>query len=108
MKVLLTKPIKAHDEEVTVLELKEPTTKITRQLGLPYRLDERGVPYPLADVAANFIGKLAGIPMSSVDELSPVDFNNLALIVISFFLSSADAVEAEVSKQMQSKEQESQ
>ncbi len=101
MKVLLTKPIMAHDEEVIELELKEPSTKLTRRLGLPYRLDERGIPYPVADVAANFIVRLAGIPSSSVDELSPVDFNNLALIIISFFLSSAEAVEAEAEKMKQ-------
>lgn len=99
MQYELTTPIQAHDEEVSVLNLKEPTTKLARKLGLPYRLDEKSIPYPLPDITARYISELAVIPPSSVDQLSIVDFNTLSFMVTSFFLSSAPAVEAKAKQE---------
>lgn len=103
----LTTPIMAHDEELTTLTLKELTTKTVRKLGLPYRLDEKGVPYPLPEIMAHYISALAVIPLSSVDQLSVVDFNTLSFTVLGFFLSSAQAVEAKLAEQKQMENQSS-
>lgn len=99
MKIPLNKPIMAHDEELTELDIHEPTAKLARQLGLPYRFDENGIPYPVASITAKYIERLAKIPASSVDELSVFDFNNLTMLVTGFFISSAGTVEAEVTKE---------
>lgn len=99
MQYELTTPIQAHDEEVKVLEFKEPTTKIVRKLGLPYKFDETGMPLPVTEIAARYISELAKIPSSSVDQLAVYDFNNLCVVILGFFLSSAPAVEAKLAEQ---------
>ena len=101
MEYQLTTPIQAHDEEVTVLEFKEPTTKIVRKLGLPYKFDDTGMPLPVTEIAARYMAELAKIPSSSVDQIAVYDFNNLCMVVLGFFLSSAQAVEAKLAEQKQ-------
>lgn len=105
MELPLTTPIMAHDEEITVLELREPTTKDARQLGLPYGIDETGNYIPKTELAAKYIARLAGIPSSSVDELSISDFNTAAWIVLSFFLFSAETRETKLKEQAQKQQQ---
>lgn len=105
MEIQLTRAIQAHDEELTQLTLKELTTSLVRLLGIPYRFDETGTPYPVAELTAKYISKLAGIPLSSVDQLSPVDFNNLSLVIIGFFLSSAETVETKLKEQTQKQQE---
>lgn len=101
MQYELTTPIQAHDEELKVLEFKEPTTKTVRKLGLPYKFDETGMPLPVTEIAARYISELAKIPSSSVDQISVYDFNNLCMVVLGFFLNSAQAVEAKLAEQKQ-------
>lgn len=102
MEIPLTKPIMAHDEEITVLELREPSPKDARMLGLPYGADTTtGYYIPKPEIAAKYIARLAGIPASSVDSLSIVDFNNAVWVVMSFFLYSADTMETKLEAQMQ-------
>lgn len=103
----LTTPIMAHDEELTTLTLKELTTKTVRKLGLPYKFDEAGMPLLVAETAARYIVELAEIPSSSVDQISVFDFNNLCLVVLGFFHSSAQVVEAKLAEQKQMKNQSS-
>lgn len=105
MEIPLNTPIMAHDEEITVLEFREPTTKDARSLGIPYRFDQTGTPYPVTEITGNYISRLAGIPSSSVDQLSLVDFNSLSLLVLSFFISSAETVETKLKEEIQKQQQ---
>ena len=59
------------------------------------------MPLPVAEIAARYIVELAEIPSSSVDQISVFDFNNLCLVVLGFFLSSAQAVEAKLAERKQ-------
>lgn len=88
MKIKLTKPIKAHGEEVSELELKEPTGRDVQDIGFPYLIlivgDEQALQIQVKTVG-KYVSKLAGIPPSSVDQLSAGDLNTLTGAVMSFF-----------------------
>lgn len=89
MKFPLSKPIKAHGEELLELELAEPTSKDVRELGYPFsampnasgEADLKLFP----DIGAKYISRLAKVPMSSVDQLAPGDFLLLHTELCGFF-----------------------
>ncbi|SKC22472.1 Phage tail assembly chaperone protein, E, or 41 or 14 [Kosakonia radicincitans] len=84
--LVLTKPIQAHGETISVLEFDEPTGKDVRELGYPYQLNQDESIRLLANVVAKYIIKLGKVPQSSVDQMSPVDLNNAGWLVAGFFL----------------------
>lgn len=87
---VLSSPIKAHGEELKALTLRSPTPADARAVkALPYHVatDESVRIDP--DAAAKYIVRMAGIPLSSVDQLNMADFNALAWKVAGFFLGSA-------------------
>ena len=86
MELALSKPIKAHGEEIHVLELREPTGKDVRELGYPYQLNKDDSVKLLAGVVASYLTRLADIPPSSVDDMNPADLNAAGWLVASFFL----------------------
>lgn len=85
----LSKPIKAHGDEITELVLSEPTAKDVRELGYPFMAmpGANGVAEPklYPDIGAKYISRLAKIPMSSVDQLTPGDLFVLHSEVCGFF-----------------------
>lgn len=89
MKFVLSRPIKAHGDELHELELAEPTSKDVRELGYPFsavpaangEADLKLFP----EVGAKYISRLAKIPMSSVDQLAPGDFLLLHTELCGFF-----------------------
>lgn len=81
----LGKPIKAHGEEVTSLELTRPGVKDVRELGYPFLTTPDGDIKLDAGTAARYISRLAKIPMGSVDQLDPADFMQLHGVVAGFF-----------------------
>lgn len=81
----LSKPIQAHGETVTVLTLREPTGKDVRELGYPYQLGQDDAVKLLAGVTAKYLSRLADIPLSSVDTMSPADLNAAGWQVAGFF-----------------------
>lgn len=89
MKFPLSKPIKAHGEEHTELDLAEPTSKDVRELGYPFSAvpSANGEPdlklFP--DIGAKYISRLAKIPMSSVDQMAPGDLLLLHTEICGFF-----------------------
>lgn len=89
MKVTLSKPIKAHGEEVCELELTEPTAKDVMELGYPYLMvpnDEGDTGIELRPkVAGRYISRLAKIPMSSVEQMAIADLQQLQGTVMGFF-----------------------
>ncbi|MEJ8324389.1 MULTISPECIES: phage tail assembly protein [Kosakonia] len=87
--LVLTKPIQAHGETISVLELREPTGKDVRELGFPYvTTGDAGVRLD-AGVVAKYIARLGNIPPSSVDTMSPADLNTISWEVAGFFLGTS-------------------
>jgi len=84
----LTKPITAHGAEIAELELREPTGKDVQDIGFPYLViiadDLEAVQIQVKSVG-KYVARLAGIPPSSVDQLSPADLSGLAGVVMGFF-----------------------
>lgn len=87
--ITLTKPVRAHGEDVHVLELCEPTGKDVRELGFPYTTTGDGGVKLDAGVVAKYVSRLAKIPLSSVDAMSPVDLNSISWDVAGFFLETS-------------------
>lgn len=87
--VKLSTPITAHDEEVSELEFREPTTKDIIDIGLPTLIilsEDASTGIEVRQkVVAKYISKLASIPKSSVESLSPKDFSACTKVVMSFF-----------------------
>ena len=83
-------PIEAHGEQLTELTLRRPTVQEVRAIkAMPYKLDKNEDVCLDMDVAAKYIAVCAGIPPSSVNQLSLPDLNQLAWTVFSFFMPSA-------------------
>lgn len=85
----LSKPIKAHGEEMDTLELSAPGTKDVRELGYPFSAQPNASGdadmklHP--EVGARYISRLAKIPMTSVDQMDPGDFLMLHTELCGFF-----------------------
>ena len=89
----LSRPIKAHGEEVTELSIRRPTTQEARAIKLlPYTLGETGHPVADLEVAAKYLAVCAAIPAGAVNELDLSDLNTLAWMIVGFFLNPASPV----------------
>lgn len=87
--IQLTTAVRAHGEDLYVLELREPTGKDVRELGFPYvTTGDAGIKLD-AGVIAKYVSRLAGIPLSSVDVMSPADLNSISWDVAGFFLGTS-------------------
>jgi len=87
MEFQLSKPIKAHGEEVSVLDISSPTAKDVMDLGYPFVMipgDTEAMQLQ-PKVAGRYISKLAKIPMSSVEQLAIKDLLELQTIIMGFF-----------------------
>lgn len=89
----LTKAIRAHGKDVEELTLREPTTKDDMEIGQPFLIimgdGDTGIRIQ-QKVVAQWIVRLAGIPMSSVEQLARPDFSGLQAVVLSFFGTDAE------------------
>lgn len=88
-KIKLSKPIKAHGEEITEIDLREPTGEDVIALGYPYLIiigdaDEQAMELR-PKVIARYVSRLGGIPPSSLNSVSPADFSGMTGVVMSFF-----------------------
>lgn len=84
MKITLTTPIMHGEEEITVLDLREPNTGDVMACGYPLVIGD-GEATPRADVIGALIARLASIPPSSVKQISLLDLNVLMGVVLGFF-----------------------
>lgn len=84
--VELSTPIQAHGEEVSVLELKDPTFEQIQKFGTPVSLDSNGNYTINTQTAFKYIPELAGVPPSSIKTLGAYDLNNLCWAVWRFFM----------------------
>lgn len=89
MKVLeLKKPIMAHDENLHVLEIREPTYDEIEAIGFPFTLSGDGDMKLDSRAALKYIPVLAGIPRSAASAMSKLDIFKACMIVLSFFYQS--------------------
>ncbi len=89
LKVTLRKPIMAHGDKLTVLELREPTGGDIERFGDPVWYDVQQNPPRMHIHEANMaamIGGLASIPPSSVKAMSPKDWKSIAWEIAPFFV----------------------
>lgn len=96
IEIKLGTPITAHGEQVEVLKMRAPTTGDLIDLGPPILVvtSTRGGSSGIEvrqDVLANYICKLAAIPMSAVRSLSMSDFSLASAEVMRFFDPSKPA-----------------
>ncbi|MFG0501044.1 phage tail assembly protein [Pseudomonas putida] len=83
----LAEPIQAHGDEVKELTLRRPTVQECRAIkALPYNIGESGYPILDVEVAAKYIAVCAAIPASSVNQLALPDLNNVAWLIVGFFM----------------------
>lgn len=85
----LSKPVKAHGEEVTELTLEEPTSKLVMELGYPYLAIDLGGGDPGIElrpkVAGRYIMRLAKVPLTTVESLSIADLQTMHGWLMGFF-----------------------
>ena len=81
----LSKPIQAHDKEVSALTLRDLTAKDIRVLGFPFTITKDGAVAPDSAIIARYVVTLAAIPTSSVDQMAPADFMAVTEAVMGFF-----------------------
>jgi hypothetical protein len=89
MKFILSTPITAHDQEITELEVREPTVADARAVkSLPYFVGSEEEVSMKTEICARMIVRCAAIPSSSVDQLALSDLNTICWWIVGFFLSS--------------------
>lgn len=104
MQFTLSKPIDAHGEKVTILELKEPTIKQARRLGMPFTFSSSGMPEPKIDVVCSYIAECASITNGAVEQISLSDITSLSWVIMGFFIRSAEKTEAPLSQLQEEQE----
>lgn len=86
--VALSRPILAHNESLSRLDLRCPTVKELRQCGAPYQ--DVATRVPNYEACARLISMICAIPTSSVDQLDAKDFTEASMILVGFtFAGSA-------------------
>ncbi|CNF16066.1 Uncharacterised protein [Yersinia rohdei] len=88
MKLVLTAPISAHGEEITEIEMRDPTGKDVREIGYPYQLNPDESVKLLSAVVCKYITRLGNVPPNAVDTIHPADLNTAGWLVARFFLGS--------------------
>lgn len=86
--VPLSKSIQAHGEDISTLELQDPSFEQIQKLGTPVSLDGNGNFTINTQVAFKYIPELAGVPPSSLKTLGAFDLNNLCWAVWRFFMTN--------------------
>ena len=85
--IVLSSPIKAHNERMTVLHMRAPTGREFRTCGYPFRLKGGGDDGEMitdAPTVSKLISALCDIPLSSVDQLEAVDWQTCYTTIASF------------------------
>jgi hypothetical protein len=93
--VTLSRPIKAHGEDITVLTLREPTGDDVERLGLPFSFsaDGKTLRFDMSAVRG-YAAALAGIPPSALKDVAPSDWMGIAGVVAGFFGAGSTPVPA--------------
>jgi hypothetical protein len=87
--VTLDTPIQAHGEEVHELTFRPLRVEDLDRVGYPVKLGGDGTMEPIPGRISALIGRLAGIPDSSVAQLTVADWHRAMEAVVGFFGPSA-------------------
>lgn len=95
IRVKLSKPIQAHGEEVREITLRPPLAKDVMEIGSPQLLlpgsDGASVAIEVrAKLIGQYIVRLAGIPLSSVQSMDLPDFMRCQGEIMGFFGNGAE------------------
>lgn len=85
----LTKPVTAHGQTLTQLELSEPTAEDIMELGYPFLVHQGGSIELRPKVVGQYVVRLAKVPMPTVKQLSISDLQACTAEVMGFFGESA-------------------
>lgn len=89
IKLSLTTPIKAHNETVSMLEFRAPSGEDILEIGSPpFSIDEKKRTHIDLAVTGEYIVRLAGIPPSSVKQMSGADLMAAFGVCAGFFGAS--------------------
>lgn len=84
--VTLKKAIQAHGEDISELELQDPSFEQIQKIGLPVASDSNGNFTVNAQIALKYVPELSGVPPSSLKLLGAYDINQLCWAVWRFFM----------------------
>lgn len=82
--ITLSRPVDAHGESINQLSLREPNAGDIKVCGYPLQIGE-GAAIPVAGAICKYIARLANVPPSTVDRLTPADFNACLTAIVDFF-----------------------
>ena len=83
--VPLSAPVKAHGEDVSFLEFREPTSKDLLDLGTPMTFTGNGDVRIDLGVVGKYVVRLAGVTAKSLEQMKPADLMKCAQVVNGFF-----------------------
>lgn len=89
--IKLSKPVKAHGEEIHELTLAEPDSEVVMELGYPFLIHSGGAMELRPKVVGDYVVRLAKVPRSTVKDLTLKDLQACQAAVMGFFGSSEDA-----------------
>jgi len=87
--ITLETPVQAHGEDVATLTFRPLKVEDLNRVGYPLKLGGDGSMEPVPDRISALIGRLAGIPDSSVAQLTVADWHRAMEAVVGFFGPSA-------------------
>ena len=92
--ITLSRPVQAHGEEITKLEIREPLGVDIRLCGLPFSLAPGtaggdGEVQIREAAITKYISRLAKVPPTTVDQLAPNDWMTAMGAVLGFFDDAA-------------------
>lgn len=86
VKLPLSKPIKAHGEEISVLEISPMTGTDLLEIGEPpFQLDDKKRMHMDMALTGEYLVRLAGIPPSAVRDMAPMDLISAFAVIAGFF-----------------------
>ena len=84
--IKLTKKITVLGNEIDSIELREPTTRDVRKLGMPIAFDGKTNTASMdMDICAKYLVALSNLTDGDIDKLAIDDFVNAATMVVTFF-----------------------
>jgi len=84
----LSRPVMAHNENLYVLEIREPTYAEVETLGIPFGYTGNGDMKVDSGATLKYLPILAGIPRSSAEKMALKDIFMASMLIVGFFTGS--------------------
>lgn len=98
-KVELSKPIAVEGDQVSSLELRDPTVEDVMEIGYPFLVMEGGDDGTAVQLRPKtimkYVSRLAAVPPSSLKTISLGDLSKLQTVVMGFFGDEAETTPTE-------------